>query len=322
MDRRVFLQNTGGVLGGLAVADALSPMLNAAQAARPDLAVVKGQSADKIVRAAVDALGGIRRFISSGDTVVIKPNIGWDRTPEQAANTNPEVVGTLVALCKEAGAKTIKVLDRTCNDPRNCYNRSGIEAAAKAAGAEVILIGGPSITGYEAKYKDKAIPGGVAITSWPLLEDIFEPNVKIINCPVAKHHGSGGLTMCLKNWMGVMGGNRGQVHQKLHTAIVDVASVIKPTLVLVDAIRILTARGPQGGNLEDVKKEDTVIAGVDQVAADAYTASWIIKKHQVRYRQDSPVFEKVEDITHIKEAAERGLGKIDLTKLNIRQIEA
>jgi len=308
MDRRSFLQNSAGVLGGLAAADALSPLLNASQAARPDLAVVKGASVDKIVQTAIDAIGGIRRFISKDDIVVIKPNIGWDRKPEFAANTNPELVAALVKICLGAGAKKVKVFDRTCHDQRRCYENSGIEAAAKAAGAEVPAVGGRTLTAIEERmYKDTKIPDGVAIKSWPLHEDVVDPKVKLINVPIAKNHGSTKLSMSLKNLMGIMGDNRGQAHQKLDTAIVDVSTVVKPTLIIIDAIRILTAHGPTGGSLDDVKRLDTIIAGVDPVATDAYSTTLFGMEPK--------------DIGHIKEAAERGLGKMDLSKLNIQKIE-
>ncbi|MDR0498400.1 MAG: DUF362 domain-containing protein [Holophagales bacterium] len=302
MERRAFLRNSAGALGGLAALEAFSPLfnLNAAQAARPDLAVVHGASIDKIVRAAVDAIGGIKRFISKGDVVVIKPNIGWDRTPEQAANTNPEVVSTLVKLCFEASAKKVKVFDRTCDDSRRCYVQSGIEAAAKAAGAEVSHID-------DKKFREVSIPNGTAIKSWPIYTDILEAD-KLINAPIAKHHGRGKLTMALKNWMGVMGNDRGRIHQNLEAALADLALIIKPCLTVLDAVRILTAHGPKGGDLNDVKRLDTVIAGVDQVAVDAYGATLFGLKG--------------EDLGYVKESADRGLGKMDLSKLNIKKIEA
>jgi len=301
MERRAFLRNSAGTLGALAALDIFSPLfdLNAAQAVRPDLAVVHGTPVEKIVQAAVDALGGINRFISKGDVVVIKPNIGWDRTPEQAANTNPEVVATLVKMCLEANAKKVKVFDRTCDDPRRCYVQSGIEAAAKAAGAEVSHID-------DRRFRDVSIPNGSAIKSWPIYIDVLEAD-KLINVPIAKHHGLGKLTMSLKNWMGVMGEQRGRVHQKLDTTLVDLATVIKPCLTVLDAVRILTARGPKGGNLDDVKRLDTVIAGIDQVAIDSYGTT--LFGYTGEY------------LGCVKEGASRGLGKMDLAKLNIRKIE-
>jgi uncharacterized protein (DUF362 family) len=300
MERRNFLKNTALTLGGLAAWDACPPMLMAAPATRADLAVVHGTSPDKIVRAAVDALGGIRRFIAKGDVVVVKPNIGWDRKPEQAATTNPEVIATLIKLCYEAGAGKVKVFDRTCNDARRCYVQSGIEEAAKAAGAEVSYID-------ERKFREVKIPNGVAIQSWPIYTDVLEAD-KLINVPIAKHHGLGKLTLSLKNWMGVMGENRGRIHQRLDDTLVDLATVIKPALSVLDAVRILTAHGPQGGNLADVKRLDTVIAGTDQVAIDAY---------------GSTLFGMTgADIGCITEAARRGLGVMDLAKLNILKLEA
>ncbi|MDR1840841.1 MAG: DUF362 domain-containing protein [Holophagales bacterium] len=307
MDRRVFLQSAAGAIGGLAALEAFSPLLGAAQSARPDLAVVKGVPVEKIVRMAIDALGGIKRFISRGDVVVIKPNIGWDRTPEQAANTNPEVVATLVKLCLEAEAKRVKVFDRSCQDPRRCYVQSGIEAAARAAGAEVFHIGGRTLQkADERRYRDVKFPNGVAFKSWPISIDALEAD-KLINVPIAKHHGASRLTMSLKNWMGLMGDNRGRVHQNLDAAIVDLSTVIKPHLTILDAVRILTANGPTGGSLNDVKRLDTVIAGVDQVAIDSYGATLFGLK--------------AEGLDHVAEAAKRGLGKMDLSKLNIRKID-
>jgi uncharacterized protein (DUF362 family) len=297
MERREFLKDSAGALAALS---ALAPLLAAAPASRPDLAVAHGPSPDRIVRAAVDTLGGIRRFIAKGDVVVVKPNIGWDRKPEQAATTNPEVVATLVRLCLEAGAARVKVFDRTCNDARRCYVQSGIEAAAKAAGAEVSFVD-------ERRFREVKIPGGVAVQSWPIYIDLLEAD-KIISAPIAKHHGLARLTLAHKNWMGVMGENRGRIHQRLDVTLVDITTVIKPSLVLLDAVRILTANGPQGGSLDDVKKLDTVIAGTDQVAIDAYGTTLFGLTGA--------------DIGCVREGARRGLGVMDLGRLTIRKIEA
>lgn len=303
MDRRRFLKTTAGTLGGLAsLSLPLSPGPLAAPAPPPlpDLAVVHGPSPEKLVRAAVEALGGIQRFIAKGDVVVLKPNIGWDRRPEQAATTNPEVVATLVTLCLEAGAAKVKVFDRTCNDARRCYVQSGIEAAARAAGAEVSHID-------DRRFRTVQIPGGVAIQSWPLYVDALEAD-KLINVPIAKHHGLGKLTLSLKNWMGVMGENRGRIHQRLDETLVDLATVLKPCLTVLDAVRILTAHGPQGGSLDDVKKLDTVVAGVDQVAIDAYGATLFGLTGA--------------DLGYVRAGARRGLGVMDLAKLSVRKLEA
>ena len=297
MDRRKFLKTAAISSIGLAV-PSLDPLATFGAAPPPDLAVVQGPLPEKLVRAAIDALGGIKRFISRGDVVVVKPNIGWDRVPEQAGNTNPEVVAAVVRLCYEAGAKKVKVFDRPVNDPRRCYVQSGIEAAARAAGAEVSFMD-------DRKFRDMAI-NGLALKTWPLYSEIFEAD-KVINVPIAKHHGLAKLTLSMKNWMGMMGGSRRMIHQKLDESLVDLAMKAKPCLTVLDAVRILTDNGPQGGDLKDVKKLDTVIAGVDQVAIDAYGAT--------------PFGIKGSDLGYVRLAAEHKFGVMDLGKLKIRKIQ-
>jgi len=298
MDRRKFLKTAAIGSIGLTI-PSLDPLASFGAAPHPDLAVVQGASPDKIVRAAIDALGGIKRFISRGDVVVVKPNIGWDRVPEQAGNTNPEVVATVVRLCYEAGAKKVKVFDRPVNDARRCYVQSGIEAAARAAEAEVSFMD-------DRKFKDMAI-NGLALKTWPLYAEIFEAD-KVINVPIAKHHGLAKLTLSMKNWMGMMGGSRRMIHQKLDESLVDLAMKAKPCLTVLDAVRILTDNGPQGGDLKDVKKLDTVIAGVDQVAIDAYGATLFGMKGS--------------DLGYVRLAAQHKFGVMDLNKLNIKKITA
>ncbi len=298
MDRRKFMKLAALTGAGLSLPKGLDMLAGAAEAAaRPDLAVAHGASPEKIVKAAIDAMGGIRTFISRGDVVVIKPNIAWDRVPEQAGTTNPEVVAAVVKLCFEAGAKKVRVFDRPVNDPRRCYVQSGIAQAAGALGADVDFVD-------ERKFKDMDI-NGTALKSWPLYTEVFEAD-KLINIPIAKRHGSAKLTMSLKNWMGVMGGRRRQIHQKLDESLVDLSTKIKPTLTVLDAVRILTANGPQGGSLADVKKLDTVIVGIDQVAIDSYGAALFGMKGS--------------DLGYVRIANERGLGKMDLNKVKIRKI--
>ena len=299
MDRRKFLKLAALTGAGLSMPGGLDALAEAAeQAMRPDLVVAHGASPELIVKAAIDAMGGIRKFISRGDVVVIKPNIGWDRTPEQAGNTNPEVVAAVVKLCFEAGAKKVKVFDRPVNDPRRCYVQSGIAQAASALGASVDYVD-------ERKFKDMAI-NGEALKSWPLYTDIFEAD-KVINIPIAKHHGLAKLTMSMKNWMGVMGGLRRQIHQRLDESLVDLSMKIKPTLTVLDAVRILTANGPQGGSLADVKKLDTVIVGFDPVAIDSYGATLFGMKGS--------------DLGYVTLGHKLGLGQMDLAKQRIKKIQ-
>ncbi len=298
MNRRKFIKSAAITVAGLSIPNFIDSLVTEVVAANNiDLAVARGASPSKITRAAIEAMGGMKKFVSRGDIVVVKPNMAWDRTPEQAANTNPEVVAEVVKMCFEAGAKKVNVFDRTVNDPRRCYVQSGISDAVKALGADVSYVD-------ERKFKDMDVKGE-AMKTWPLYTELFEAD-KIINIPIAKHHSLATLTMSMKNWMGVMGGSRRQIHQRLDESLVDLSGFIKPTLTILDAVRILTANGPQGGNLADVKKLDTVIAGVDQVAVDSLGATLFGMKGS--------------DLGYVRMADKRGLGAMDLSKVKIRKI--
>lgn len=299
MHRREFIKSAAIAAVGLTMPQGIDTLLNTVGASeKVDLVVAHGSSPSKITKAAIDAMGGMKRFISRGDVVIIKPNIAWDRTPEYAANTNPSVVAEVAKMCYEAGAKKVKIFDRTVNDPRRCYVQSGIADAAKAVGAEVSYVD-------ERKFKEMDIKGE-AMKSWPLYADIFEAD-KVINIPIAKHHSLARLTMAIKNWMGVMGGSRRQIHQRLDESLADIAMFIKPTLTILDAVRILTANGPQGGSLDDVKRLDTVVVGVDQVAVDSFGATLFGMKGS--------------DLGYISIADKRGIGTMDITKLKIKKID-
>jgi uncharacterized protein (DUF362 family) len=247
--------------------------------------IAKNGEAPELVRRAMTALGGMERFVSAGQNVVIKPNIGWDRTPEQCANTHPQVVATLVTLALEAGAKRVQVMDNTCNDARRCYRRSGIEAAAKAAGAKVAHL-------RSGRAVEMAL-GGQIVKTWPVYREITDADV-LINAPVAKHHALSRATLGMKNWFGAIGGRRNQLHQNVAQASVDMAAFFKPQLTVLDATRILLRNGPQGGNVEDVEQPRTVMAGTDPVAIDAFGGTLLGL---------SP-----EDLDHIALAEARGLG--------------
>lgn len=299
MNRREFLRTTAITGVGLSIPGGILKLIDEAEAIeKVDLAVAHGLSVPGITKAAIDALGGIKKFISRGDIVVIKPNIAWDRLPEQAANTNPDVVATVAKLCFDAGAKKVKIFDRTVNDPRRCYVQSGIADAVKPLGAELEHID-------DRKFKDMDIKGQ-ALKSWPLYTEIFEAD-KVINIPIAKHHSLAKLTMSMKNWMGVMGGSRSNIHQKLDESLADLSMKIKPTLTILDAVRILTANGPQGGSLSDVRRLDTVIAGIDQVAIDSYGATLFGMKGS--------------DLGYVRLADKMGIGIMNLEKLKIKKIE-
>ncbi|MFI5297956.1 MAG: DUF362 domain-containing protein [Polyangiales bacterium] len=262
-----------------------------------DLVVVQGGSPEALVARALDALGGMKRFISRGDVVAVKPNIGWDRTPLHAANTNPQIVAAVVKAAYDAGAKTVIVTDASCNDPGRCFQRSGIWNAAYNAGAQVIL---PS----EHRFRTMRLKGDV-LDEWPVYTALINAD-KVINVPIAKHHNLSKYTAAMKNWYGVLGGRRNRLHQNIDTSIADLATFIRPTLTIVDAVRVLMRNGPQGGNFDDARQADTVIASTDQVAADAYGCQ-LIGQHR-------------ENLGYLKMAQERGIGTMNWESLRHQEI--
>jgi uncharacterized protein (DUF362 family) len=294
LDRRTFLQ--------LIAAGALLPLhdlraLALGAESEVALAVVRGPDPAASVRKAVELLGGMRAFVSKNDVVFVKPNISWDRLPEQAATTNPLVVETVVRMALEAGAKRVLVADNTCNDARRCYKRSGIAEAAKRAGADVSFM-------EERKFK-KVNLGGEVLTEWPVYTDVLEAD-KIINVPIAKHHNLPGVTLSMKNLMGLIGGARNRLHQKMAESVVDLAAFFKPTLHILDAVRILKARGPASGTTKDVEILNTIAAGTDPVMIDAFGITL--------FGKDPAEFE------HVRLGEERGLGTSDFRGAGLREV--
>jgi len=258
-------------------------------AALPEMVVVQGDDPRALVRRAFTDLGGVGRFIAHGDVVVMKPNIAWDRTPEQAANTNPDLVAEVVKHCWQAGAKRVIVTDVSCNDAERCFHRSGIAAAARGEGAEVIL---PDLE----RFREVNL-GGEILQSWKVFEPFLLAD-KVINLPIAKQHALTGATLGFKNWYGILGGERNRLHQQIHQSLVDLAAFMLPTLTMLDCYRVLLRNGPTGGNLEDVVLHKTLVAGTDPVALDAYVAKayWNLDADALPY---------------LKMAEKRGLGRAD-----------
>jgi uncharacterized protein (DUF362 family) len=319
--RRDFLKVTLAGLGALMAArflSACSPVQTAAPAAPvivppatpktteskpasdyPDIAVVKKGEPEELVRQAIDALGGIKRFVKKGDNVILKPNIGPAiRSYEYAATTNPWVLATLTKLCLEAGAAKVRVMDRPfAGTAESGFAVSGIKEQVEKAGGQIEIMS-------KFKFISTDIPLGKDISKWDIYEDILKADV-LINVPIAKHHNAARLTLGLKNLMGTI--QNGQMfHMNLHQRIADLATRVKPTLTVIDAVRILVANGPTGGNLNDVRKLDMIIAGTDIVALDSYATSLFGMKP--------------EDIPNIKMAAAAGVGSSDLSTLNIKEI--
>jgi uncharacterized protein (DUF362 family) len=252
--------------------------------------------ATQLTEKAVSGVGGLGRFVSKGAVVWVKPNIGWDRAPETAANCNPDVVATVVRLCFEAGAKTVKVGDNPCDIAAKTYVSSGIPAAVRPLGAEVVMLD-------RSRVREKAI-GGEKVKNLPMFPEILDCDV-VINIAVAKHHRLANATLCMKNFMGVME-KRNTFHQDISTCVADLTRFMKPRIAILDAVRVLTANGPKGGNLSDVALKTTVAAGVDLVALDALGA-------EILGREPA-------DIPTIVKGQEVGLGKIDYRSLALAEI--
>jgi len=265
--------------------------------AQPQVTLAKNPDHARALRAALDGIGSIGRFIKPGEKVTIKPNVGWDRTAEQAANTNPVLVGEMVRLCLEAGASSVLVSDVTCNDPRRCFLRSGIREQAELAGAQVILESDADFVTADL--------GGQLLTQWPVLKHFVQCD-RLINMPIVKHHSLSKCTIGMKNLYGILGGRRNQLHQQIDQSIVDLAAFSRPTLTIVDATRVLMRGGPQGGSLDDVEKHDTVICATDQVAADSLASTYL--GHEIG------------GVSHIVLAEKAGLGLIDYRESGFSEI--
>jgi len=265
---------------------------------RGKVAVARNDDPYKNTIRAIALLGGMKQFVKQGANVVVKPNIGWNRTPASCATTNPDVVKAVVEECFRAGAKNVEVYDRPCEDRRRSYARSGIEAAAKEAGATVRFI-------EDYEYVDTEIPQGKILKKWPVAEGILKADA-VINVPIAKDHDTATLTMAMKNLMGIMGGQRGDIHTNLAQKLADFSTRIVPTLNILDANWILVAHGPQGGVPEDIRNPKMVIAGVEAATVDAFAAAnlpWSIAPGR-----------KVE---YLDAAGEMGLGVVDPAKIKV-----
>jgi len=222
-----------------------------------------GYAIRDLTRKTFDAAGGIQKFISKGDVVVIKPNISWARAPQLAATTHPEVLKSVIELCQEAGAKKVRIADHTIHGARRCFAVTGAGSVAKETGADLVFP-------RSSLMRDMNL-NGHRLDVWPVFTPIVEAD-KLINLPVAKVHGLSDLTLGMKNWIGAVGGRRYALHQDIHQTIVDLAQFFKPTITLIDATRVMTQNGPSGGSMADVAVMNRLILSNDPVAADARAA--------------------------------------------------
>jgi uncharacterized protein (DUF362 family) len=293
-------QPAGSATEGLPSTTDTSPAPTGTSAPIPDVAVTRGGEPEALVRQAIAALGGISAFVPNGANVVVKPNICVAyHTYEYAATTNPWVVGTIVKMCFEAGAASVKVMDHPFGGTgQEAYKISGIKEQVEAAGGEMV-----NMLSYH--YVDTEIPAAGFLKKTKIFDDILNAEV-LINVPIAKQHSSSGLTLGMKNLMGAVY-IRETLHNSLHQSIADLNSLLKPQLTVIDAVRILTKNGPTGGYLSDVQKKDTVIASRDVVAADSLATSLFGMKP--------------ENLGYIRIATSMGLGRSDLQNLNIQVIQ-
>jgi uncharacterized protein (DUF362 family) len=263
-----------------------------------DMVVVHGQDAPAMVRTALQAFGGIETFVSPGDRVLIKPNVGFDRPPNLGATTSPEVVGAVVQLCLAAGAAKVIVSDNPINSPAASFNRSGIADATESAGGEVRYIS-------DSDFEPTNI-GGVALGQFGAAAELLRGVNRVIGVPTLKDHNPAGMSFAMKNWYGLLGTGRNRFHQDIHNVVADLAMMLSPTLVIGDATRILMKNGPTGGSPADVKPGNTIIVSADAVAIDAYGVTLLGRT--------------VEDSPSIQLAAQRHIGVADLNSLRLEEI--
>ena len=266
----------------------------------PDLGVLHGDDPADNARQAVALLGGMERFVKKGDAVIVKPNILTAKEPIYGVTTSPAVVAAIVKMCWEAGAGSVTVLDNPTAPPRQAYAVSGIARAVDKVDGRMKVLTARDFDLVE-------FPEGRALTEWPLVSDIFDADV-FINVPCAKTHGLAGLTLSMKNLMGICGGTRGRIHQSFDQKIVDLNALVRPHLTVLDATRLLVRNGPSGGSLADVRPGDTVVAGTNQVSVDAYGATLFGRK--------------ASNLSYVTLAAEQDLGEADLDKLEIEERRA
>jgi uncharacterized protein (DUF362 family) len=271
---------------------------------KPDLVTVRGDDRSAMLDRALQAFGGIGAFVKKGQRVVIKPNIGWDRSPETGANTHPDIIGRLVSLCIEAGASRVTVFDNTCDKWERCYKNSGIEDAAKAAGARVV----PG--NDDSYYKTAAFPKGkkAVLEAISIHSAILESQV-FINVPVLKHHSGSTMSACIKNLMGIIANEDRRAYHRsgLHQCIADTLHIVKPHLNILDAFSPMTRNGPKGRSVADLDTSvKQLLISPDIVAIDA-AASRLLGHGE-------------KAIDHVRIAAEAGYGCADLGKLKIERV--
>ena len=305
MERRTFLKNTAvaGITGGIVLnlpgVTAGKSKKAPAKKGAYDLVAVKGGEPEEMFERGIAALGGMKTFVKPGQTVVVKPNIGWARTPEAGANTNPGLIKRIVEHCFKAGAKTVYVLDHTCNAWKDCYEKSGISEAAQAAGAKVVC------GNHKQDYREVNVPEGKRLKKASIHNVIMDCDV-FINVPILKNHGGAIMTCAMKNLMGIVWDRRYFHSNDLQQCIADCVTARRPDLNIVDAYRVMKKGGPRGRSLADVAQMKYQLLSTDIVAVDT-AASKILGISADRIR-------------HLRLGEELKLGTMDINKLKVERI--
>ena len=316
LNRRQLLARAGKAGLSIAVAGAVSKLLYDAKGPRASvegkgqvtlknfsvqskpgqtISIVKGPDRAATVNKAIESLGGIERFVKQGETVVIKPNVAFATPAMLCATTNPELVAEVVRLCYNRGkAKKVIIIDNPINDPASCFTLSGIGKAASDAGAEVVL---PKAN----MFKDTSLPGGLLIKDWPIFFEPLSKADRLIGIAPVKNHHRAGASLTMKNWYGLLGGRRNIFHQDINTIITELATLVRPTLVILDGTEVMMTNGPTGGSTSDLKRANTLIASTDCVAADSYGCGLLGMK--------------VSDLPYLAKAEKTGVGTTDYETL-------
>lgn len=308
MERRNFLKSA--LLGGIAGAVQLKPSSlfasESKEAQAPnDLVAVMGGEPVAMYKRGIAAMGGISKFVKKGNKVVIKPNIGWDKKPEFGANTNPDLVAAIVKDCLSAGASEVIVFDHTCDEWQACYKNSGIEAAAKAAGATIAFA-------HDEKYfREVSLPKGVRLKTAKIHESIIDCDVWI-NVPILKNHGGAKMTMSMKNFMGIVWDRRFWHANDLQQCIADCSTFYKmPSLNIVDAYRVMTQNGPKGKTTDDVVLAKALFMSTDIVAVDTAALKFFNQFKEM----------KIEEVSHIQRAEQAKVGTTNLDAIKVERIK-
>jgi uncharacterized protein (DUF362 family) len=264
------------------------------------MSIVTGADRAKTVCRAIEALGGIAAFVKPGDRVLLKVNAAFAIPAALSATTHPQLVAELAGLCRSAGA-TVLVSDNPINDPASCFALSGIESAARGAGAKVLL---PS----DDQFRPITVPGARLLRHWPVLLGALAAVNKVIGIAPLKHHQHAGASMTIKNWYGLLGGRRNTLHQDINTTIAELAMMVRPTLVILDGTTTMMRNGPTGGSLDDLAPTHTMIVGTDPVAVDAFGATLLGLRPA--------------DLPYLAMAETAGRGTTDYESLKPRRSEA